>query len=95
VADRARELRFSSIKHAQFVTVKGIIRLFIHHNSTRGAEIMNDQLPPVTPVMEEPKKNNTTLIIAIVAVVLLCCCCAIVLGGWFYGDQILQAIQGG
>lgn len=40
----------------------------------------------------EPKKNNTTLIIAIVVVVLLCCCCIIGIGGWMYGDQIVQSL---
>jgi hypothetical protein len=51
--------------------------------------------PTFTPTPEEPKKNNTTLIIAAVAVVLLCCCC-ITLGLLYqYGDQILQALQGG
>ena len=48
--------------------------------------------PPITPAPEEPKKSNTTLIIAAVAAVVLCCCCLVVLGGWFYGDQIIQAL---
>ena len=40
----------------------------------------------------EPKKNNTTLIISIVVVVLLCCCCVIGIGGWFYGDTLVQSL---
>lgn len=50
---------------------------------------------PITPAPEEPKKSNTTLIIAIVAVVLLCCCCITIALLYQYGDQILQALQGG
>jgi hypothetical protein len=47
---------------------------------------------PVSP-MEEPKKSNTGLIIGIVVVVLLCCCCVFALGGWFFGDQIVQSMN--
>ncbi len=40
-----------------------------------------------------PKKTNTTLIIIIVAVaVLLCCCCLVLVLGYFFGDQILEAL---
>jgi hypothetical protein len=46
---------------------------------------------PVSP--EQPKKSNTGMIIGIVVAVLLCCCCVIALGGWFYGDQILQSLN--
>jgi hypothetical protein len=46
---------------------------------------------PVSP--EQPKKSNTGMIIGIVVVVLLCCCCAIALGGYFYGDQIVQSLD--
>jgi hypothetical protein len=53
------------------------------------------ETPPISPVPEEPKKSNTTLIIAAVAVVVLCCCCIGAGILWQYGDQILQAIQGG
>ena len=51
---------------------------------------INDPLPPMVP--NEPGKNNNTYIIIAVVVILLCCCCAVLLGGWFYGDQILQAL---
>ncbi len=51
--------------------------------------------PTPAPLSEEPKKNNTTIIIAVVVVLVLCCFCAILVGGWFYGDQIMRAIQGG
>lgn len=48
---------------------------------------------PVSPAPEEqPKKSNTGLIIGIVVVVLLCCCCVIGIGGWMYGDAILQSL---
>ncbi len=47
---------------------------------------------PVTPT-EEPKKSNTGLIIGIVVVVLLCCCCAVGIGGWYFGDQIIQSMS--
>ena len=43
----------------------------------------------------EPKKNNTGMIIAVVLIVLCCCCLLIGVGGWFYGDQVLQMIRGG
>lgn len=46
---------------------------------------------PVTPG-EQPKKSNTGLIIGVVVAVLLCCCCVIALGGWFYGDAIIQSL---
>lgn len=46
---------------------------------------------PVTPE-EQPKKSNTGLVIGIVVAVLLCCCCVIALGGWFYGDTIIQSL---
>lgn len=46
---------------------------------------------PVTPT-EGPKKSNTGLIIGVVVVVLLCCCCVIAIGGWFYGDTIMQSL---
>jgi hypothetical protein len=46
---------------------------------------------PVSP--EQPKKSNTGMIIGIVVVVLLCCCCAIAIGGYFYGDQIMQNLN--
>lgn len=49
---------------------------------------MNDM--PVSP--EAPKKNNTPIIIGVVVVVLLCCCCAIGVGGWVYGDAIVQSL---
>jgi flagellar basal body-associated protein FliL len=40
------------------------------------------------------KKSNTGLIIAIVVILLLLCCCcvALLVFGWFYGDQILEAL---
>jgi len=69
-----------------------IIQPFIQLNSIRGAEIMNDQLPPVTPITEEPKKNNTVLYV-VIGVVVLCCCCSVVIGGWWLwnnGDRLLQ-----
>jgi hypothetical protein len=66
-----------------------IIPIKLFQFFSTGEEIMTDQMPPIT---EEPKKNNTTMIIAIVVVVVLCCCCAVLAGGWFYGDQILQAL---
>ncbi|MDP1546141.1 MAG: hypothetical protein Q8L87_08965 [Anaerolineales bacterium] len=47
---------------------------------------------PVSPNEEQPKKNNTGLIIGVVVVVLLCCCCVIGIGGWVYGDAILQSL---
>lgn len=51
-----------------------------------------NEMPGVSGGMTpEPKKNNTTLIIAIVVVVLLCCCCIIGIGGWFYGDTLVQS----
>lgn len=55
------------------------------------------ETPPITPapIPEQPKKSNTTLIIAVVAVVVLCCCCIALALAWQYGDQILQALQGG
>jgi len=41
-----------------------------------------------------PKKNKTVMIVIIVlAVLLLCCCLAVVLGGWFYGDTILEFLR--
>jgi hypothetical protein len=46
---------------------------------------------PVTP--DAPKKSNTGLIIGIVVVVLLCCCCVVAIGGWFYGDTIMQSLN--
>jgi hypothetical protein len=48
--------------------------------------------PPIIPAPGEPKKTNTTLIIAVVAAAVLCCCCVVGLVGWFYGDQIMQAL---
>ena len=52
-----------------------------------------NEMPEVSGGMTpEPKKNNTTLIIAIVVVVLLCCCCVIGIGGWQFGDQIVQSL---
>lgn len=40
-----------------------------------------------------PKKNNNqNLIIAVVVVVLLCCCCVTLIGGWVYGDAIVQSL---
>lgn len=48
--------------------------------------------PIGTPMPEAPKKNNTWLIVGIVVIVLCCCCLAVGLGGWFYGDQILQQL---
>lgn len=52
-----------------------------------------NETPEVSGGMNpEPKKNNTTLIIAIVVVVLLCCCCVIGVGGWMYGDTIVQSL---
>jgi hypothetical protein len=50
------------------------------------------ETPPISPAPDEPKRSNTPLIIGAVVAVLLCCCCVIVLGGWFYGDQIIQAL---
>ena len=50
---------------------------------------------PVSPEAPAPKKNNTPIIIAVVVVVLLCCCCAVLIGGWFLGDPIIKAINGG
>ena len=54
---------------------------------------MNEQMPPVEPVAEEPKKNNTTLYI-IIGVVVLCCCC--VVGSFvfyqFLGDPLMEAL---
>lgn len=46
---------------------------------------------PVT-LEEQPKKSNTGLIIGIVVVVLLCCCCVFGIGGWFYGDTLVQSL---
>jgi hypothetical protein len=60
----------------------------VRNHSLKGEEIMSEM--PVTPE-EQPKKSNTGLIIGIVVVVLLCCCCAIALGGWFYGDTLVQS----
>jgi len=40
----------------------------------------------------ESKKNNNTVIIAVVAVILLCCCCSVLIGGWVFGDQVVQAL---
>lgn len=59
---------------------------------------MNEPMgTPPTPapasMPEATKKNNTPLIIGIVVAVVLCCCCALVVGGWFYGDQVLQALN--
>jgi len=54
----------------------------------KGEETMNEM--PVTP--EEPKKSNTGLIIGVVVVVLLCCCCVVAIGGWFYGDTLVQSL---
>lgn len=53
---------------------------------------MNDQLPPITPITEEPKKNNTVLYV-VIGVVVLCCCCAAVAGAWWLwnnGDRLIQ-----
>ena len=50
---------------------------------------MNDM--PDTPVT--PKKSNTGLIIGVVVVVLLCCCCVVAIGGWFYGDTLMQSFN--
>jgi hypothetical protein len=52
-----------------------------------------DEIPPMPPVA--PKKNKQTMwiIIAVVAVV-LCCCCVFGLAAYFYGDQVLNAING-
>jgi hypothetical protein len=50
------------------------------------------ETPPLAPAPEEPRKSNTPLIIGAIVAVLLCCCCVIVLGGWFYGDQIIEAL---
>lgn len=37
--------------------------------------------------------NTTTIIIVVVVVVLLCCCCTVLgLGGWFYGDTIMEQL---
>jgi len=49
---------------------------------------------PVSP-SEGPKKSNQGLIIGIVVAVLLCCCCVVIAGGWIYGDQIMQMLNGG
>jgi phosphate/sulfate permease len=39
----------------------------------------------------DPKQRN--IVIAVVVVVLLCCCCAAIgLGGWAFGDQIVEAL---
>lgn len=45
---------------------------------------------PVSP--DAPKKSNTGIIIGVVVVILLCCCCAIAIGGWVYGDAIVQSM---
>ena len=50
---------------------------------------MNQASGGMTPA---PQKSNTGLIIGIVVVVLLCCCCIIGVGGWFYGDTIVQSL---
>lgn len=41
----------------------------------------------------KPEKGNrkTIIIVAAVAVV-LCCCCGVLVAGYYYGDQILQAL---
>ncbi|HEC33290.1 MAG TPA: hypothetical protein ENI37_01065 [Chloroflexi bacterium] len=58
---------------------------------------MEEYTPESYETFETPptKKSNTGLIIAIVVVVLLlCCCCAsLLVFGWFYGDQILEALN--
>lgn len=46
---------------------------------------------PISPG-EPQKKNTTVIIIAVVAVVVLCCCCALLVGGYTFGDQILEAL---
>lgn len=51
---------------------------------------MNQMSDGMSP---EPKKNNNqTIIIAVVVVVLLCCCCITLIGGWQFGDQIVQSV---
>ncbi|GEM_PF-676949 len=52
-----------------------------------------NEMPEVSGGMNpEPKKNNQTVIIAVVVVVLLCCCCSVLIGGWVFGDQIVQSL---
>ena len=46
---------------------------------------------PVGSAGPAPQRNNTPIIIGVVAVLLLCCCC-VAIGGWLYGDQILQQL---
>ncbi len=48
--------------------------------------------PVGSPMPEAPKKSNTGLIIGIAVAVVLCCCCILAVGGWFYGDQIMQTL---
>lgn len=42
----------------------------------------------------EPKKSNTPMIIGIIVLILLCCCItfAVLVGGWFFGDQIIEML---
>ena len=42
----------------------------------------------------EPKKRNTTIIIAVVVVLLLLCCCLFLLGAWFFGDTVVESVEG-
>lgn len=36
--------------------------------------------------------RNRNIIIIIIVLVLLCFCCSMLTGGWFFGDQILEAL---
>jgi len=42
---------------------------------------------------QEPKKSNKGLIIGIVVFTLFCCFCLLLVGGWYYGDAILQSLN--
>jgi hypothetical protein len=50
--------------------------------------------PMGTPIGEpaEPKKSRTWLIVLVVVVILCICCVAVVLGGWFFGDPLMNAL---
>jgi len=39
-------------------------------------------------------KNKMMIIVVVIVLVLLCCCCVVATGGWFYGDQIIDALGG-